>query len=189
MTRSTDADLVARCRTGDEAAWELLIERYTPLILSIPRRYGMRAAHADDVFAEVCLALVKNLGKIRDPQSLPLWIIRTATRATWDVNKKAKTTPPEDLPPLTGAAPPDEFAAALEEEHLVREALAEISERCRRLLDLLYFAAPTPSYDDVALKMGMPRGSLGPTRRRCLDQMRARLEPHVSETRGSPPKG
>ncbi len=180
----TDAALVQRCRDGDEAAWEVLIERYAPLILSIPRRYGLRAALTDDVFADVCLALVKNLGKVRDPKSLPQWIIRTTTRATWDVAKKAKTKPPEDLPPLTGAVPPDEFVAALEEEHLVRQALAGISERCRRLLDLLYFAAPTPSYDDVAVAMGMPRGSLGPTRRRCLDRMRTLL---VSKTAGSPP--
>ena len=83
---------------------------------------------------------------------------------------------PDDLPPLTGAAPPDEMVAALEEEQRVREALEAVPERCRKLLTLLYFTAPVPDYDEVARRMKMPRGSLGPTRARCLDKMRAHLE-------------
>ena len=187
-----DTDLLAACRDGDEAAWNALVERYAPLILSIPRRYGLRAAEADDVFAEVCLALVRSLASLRDPKALPQWLIRTATRATWESSRKSKRKPPEDLPPLTGAAPPDEFITLLEEEQMVRDALAAIGERCRKLLELLYFVAPTPSYDQVADEMDMPRGSLGPTRRRCMDRMRQRLEPSlggdVSRRRPRPPR-
>ena len=104
--------------------------------------------------------------------------------------RKHGAKPPADLPPLTGAAPPEELAAHLEEEQLVRDALAAISERCRRLLELLYFTTPTPSYDQVAKRMGMPRGSLGPTRQRCLDRMREHLSPglggDVSKRRSAP---
>jgi RNA polymerase sigma factor (sigma-70 family) len=177
MAVPTDPDLVARCLDGDEAAWELLIDRYGALILSIPRRYGLRAAQADDVFADVCLALVRSLAKLRDPQTLAKWLIMTTTRATWEAVRKAKIVPPDDLPPLTGAAPPDEVAEALEAEQLVREALAAVSGRCRQLLELLYFSSPARSYDEIADEMDMPRGSLGPTRRRCLDKMRTHLEP------------
>lgn len=179
MSERSDADLLAACRAGEERAWDRLIERYAPLILSIPSRYGLRRAECDDVFADVCLALVRGLGTLRDPEALPKWLIRTATRATWEFCRRHRRPPPAaaDLPPLTGAAPPDEFAEAVEEEHLVRRALAALGERCRKLLQLLYFHRTTLSYDVIARRMGMPRGSLGPTRRRCLDRMRAELGP------------
>jgi len=193
MAQLDDAVLLSACEKGDESAWRTLVERYAPLILSIPRRYGLKAAQADDVFGETCLALVRSLKSIRDPKSLPQWLIRTTTRATWEAARKAGKTPPADLPPLTGAAPPDEVVALFEEEQLVREALGEISGRCRKLLELLYFTVPEPSYDRIAELMEMPRGSLGPTRRRCLDRLRALLEPRlvgdVSSAAERPPRG
>ncbi|MHC4339058.1 MAG: RNA polymerase sigma factor [Planctomycetota bacterium] len=192
MKELTDTTLLARCRSGDEGAWRALVERYSALILSIPRRYGLKAAQADDVLGEVCLSLVRALHRIRDPQALPKWLIRTTTRATWEASRKSKLRSTEDLPPLTGAAPPEEFIGLLEEEQLVREALTKISERCRRLLELLYFKAPTPSYDEVASAMGMPRGSIGPTRSRCFQGMRKHLAPrlggYVSKPSREPPR-
>jgi RNA polymerase sigma factor (sigma-70 family) len=192
LNEPTDGDLLARCRGGDEEAWRLLVERYAPLILSIPRRYGLRAAQADDVFADVCLALVRALSGLRDPKALPQWLIRTTSRATWEVARKAKVKPPDDLPPLTGAAPPEEVMSQWEEEQLVRDALAALPERCRKLLTLLYFDSPGSSYDEVAAMMGMPRGSLGPTRSRCLEKLRQYLEPKldwdVSGGTGRPPR-
>lgn len=188
MSEVSDRDLLARCRSGDEEAWRLLVERYAPLILSIPRRYGLRAAQADDVFADVCLALVRALPNLRDPAALPQWLIRTTSRATWEAARKARVRPPDDLPPLTGAAPPEELMSRLEEEQLVRDALSALPDRCRKLLTLLYFRAPTPSYDEVAKEMGMPRGSLGPTRSRCLERLRRQLEPHVSTGGEDPPR-
>lgn len=170
-----DAELLRRCREGDEDAWRALVERYAPLVLSVPRRYGLKSAACDDVFGEVCVSLVRALGSIRDPKALPQWLIRTATRATWDAARRARTPSPENLPELTGAAPPDAFVAQLEEEERVRAALRAIAERCRRLLELLYFAVPEPSYEEVARRMEMPRGSIGPTRQRCLEKLRAEL--------------
>ena len=178
-TTRPDAQLVQACRAGDEDAWSELVQRYAPLILSVPRRYGLKAAQSEDVFAEVCLALVKSLPSLRDPAALPAWLIRTASRATWETARKAKLTTNPELPPLTGSAPPVDFVEALEEEHLVRQSLAHLSERCRKLLTQLYFTEPAPDYDALAVTMGMPRGSLGPTRRRCLDRMRKWLEPRL----------
>ncbi|MHC4954230.1 MAG: RNA polymerase sigma factor, partial [Planctomycetota bacterium] len=63
----------------------------------------------------------------------------------------------------------------VEEEELVRRALAAVSERCRELISLLYFEPAALSYDEIAERLGVPRGSLGPTRRRCLDRMRTAL--------------
>ncbi|HEX5137881.1 MAG TPA: sigma-70 family RNA polymerase sigma factor [Planctomycetota bacterium] len=177
MPHTSDTDLLARCRADDQDAWRTLVERYAALVLSIPRRYGLRPERAEDVFGEVCVALVKALPSIRDGQALPQWLIRTATRATWEAARKDRLAiTPDDLPPLTGASPPDEMVEAFEEEQRVRTALGRIAERCRKLLHLLYFTAPTPSYDDVARAMKMPRGSLGPTRARCLEKLRAELD-------------
>lgn len=179
MADRNDAELLAACRSGEEVAWDELIARYAGLILSIPSRYGLRAAERDDVFAEVCLILVRSLATIRDPESLPKWLIRTTTRATWEFTRKQRREPAVDLPELTGAAPPEEFLEAVEEEHLVRQALHRLGERCRKLIGLLYFESATLSYDEISKRMRMPRGSLGPTRRRCLDQMRGDLEPRL----------
>lgn len=177
MAHPSDADLLARCRADEQDAWKTLVERYAALVLSVPRRYGLRPERAEDVFGDVCVALVKALPSIRDGQALPQWLIRTATRATWEAARKDRVAmTPDDLPPLTGAAPPDEMVSALEEEQRVRTALARIAERCRKLLTLLYFTVPTPAYDAVARTMKMPRGSLGPTRARCLGKLREHLE-------------
>ena len=181
MATPDDDELLKECRGGDEQAWSLLVDRYSALILSVPFRYGFDRAAAEDVFSDVCLALVRALHTIRDPKSLPQWIIKTASRATWEAARKARKAVPDDLPPLTGAAPPPDFVEQLEEEQRVRAALARLGERCQRLLRLLYFASPDMSYDDVAKKMKMPRGSLGPTRRRCLDELKRGLEGHVSK--------
>jgi RNA polymerase sigma factor (sigma-70 family) len=174
-----DRRLVRACLDGDEEAWKRLVDRYGALILSIPRRYGLDASACDDVFAEVCLTLVRSLGALRDAQALPRWLIRTTTRATWNVAKSVRRRPPKDLPPLTGAAPPDDFVETVEDEQIVREALAAAPERCRKLLTLLYFESPPPSYDEIARRLEVPRGSLGPTRSRCLEGLRKKVTPRL----------
>lgn len=179
MSEPSDIGLVAACRDGDEQAWAELIRRYSALIASVPRKYGLSEDLVEEVFAEVCLTLVRSLGGVRDAQALPLWVIRTTTRTTWDVTRKHRRAVSADLPELTGAAPPDDFVAALEEEEQVRRALTKISEKCRRLLQLLYFEPVELSYDEVAKRLRVPRGSLGPTRRRCLDRMRNELPSHL----------
>ena len=173
----TDAALLERCCRGDEQAWRTLVERYGALILSIPRRYGVHGALADDVFSEVCFTMVRALRTIRSPDKLPHWIIRTATRATWSVARRARTTPLAMPPSRNGSPDPADAAAVLEQEQLVRAALAQVPGHCRRLLELLYFATPSRTYDEIARQMKTPRGSLGPTRRRCLEKMRLHLEP------------
>ena len=179
MSQPSDLQLVKACRAGEEAAWAQLIERYGALIASVPRRYGLPEDLVEEVFSEVCVVLVRSLASVRDAQALPRWIVRTTTRATWEITRKSRRKLPDDLPELTGAAPPDEFVETLEDEQAVRRALERISEKCRRLLRLLYFDAAEPSYDEIASRLRVPRGSLGPTRRRCLDRMRRLLPVHL----------
>ncbi|MHC4939277.1 MAG: RNA polymerase sigma factor [Planctomycetota bacterium] len=190
MSDRTDLELVAACREGDEEAWAELIGNYSALIASVPRRYGLAEHLVEEVFAEVCAILFRSLGGIRDAQALPSWVVRTTTRTTWEIARKAKRAWSPELPELTGAAPPDEVVSAFEEEQIVRRALRAISEKCQRLLRLLYFEPASLSYDEVARRLGVPRGSLGPTRRRCLDRLRSKLPSHlggdVSGKGGSP---
>jgi len=179
MAQPSDHELVRACREGDESAWSALVERYAALILSVPRRYGLPAAEVEDVFSEVCVVLVRSLDALRDVQALPRWLVRVTTRATWEVSRRTRRAQGSELPELTGGAAPDSVVEAFEEEHLVRGALATISEKCRRLLGLLYFEHESLSYDEIADRMGMPRGSLGPTRQRCLERMRRSLPAHL----------
>lgn len=176
---TTDKQLIASCIAGDEASWSELIERYANLILSIPRRYGFAAAQADDVFADVCLTLVRSLPNLKDARALPAWLIRTTTRATWEASRKAARRKTSELPELEGGIAPDSLVEAFEDEQMVRRALDHVSERCRELITWLYFTDPAPNYDEIAKRMGKARGSLGPTRRRCLDGMRKWLEPRM----------
>jgi len=175
----TDKQLIASCIAGDEAAWSELIERYSSLILSIPRRYGFAAAQADDVFADVCLTLVRSLRNLKDARAFPAWLIRTTTRATWEASRKAARRKTSELPDIEGGIAPEALVEGLEDEQMVRSALEHVSERCRELITWLYFTEPAPNYDEIAKRMGKPRGSLGPTRRRCLDGMRKWLEPRL----------
>ncbi len=182
----SDADLLAACRTGDERAWRTLVERYGGLALSVAHRCGLRGPHADDVFSDVFTALVSSLRTIRDPERLPGWIVRTATRCAWHARRRRGH---ELVVEHEAAVPePADLVAQLEAERLVREALGRLPERCRKLLQALYFEPHTPSYDELARTTGTPRGSLGPTRSRCLEKLRTHVEP-LAELLGSRPEG
>jgi len=189
LKERSDDELVRACRAGDEAAWAALVERYSALILSVPRRYGFSAAEADDVFSEVCLILVRSLDALRDVQALPRWLVRVTSRAAWEVSRRGRRDQMSELPELTGGAAPDAVATVFEEEELVRRALAGISRKCQHLLGLLYFEPESLSYDEIAQRLGIPRGSLGPTRKRCLERMRKLLPDRLGGDVSNGPDG
>ena len=81
----TDADLVAACLRGEQAAWDALVDRYAALIYSIALKYGLPEVDAADVFQSVCVTLLEKLGSIRDPRGLAAWIITTTSRLCWSV--------------------------------------------------------------------------------------------------------
>jgi len=170
-------DLVGRARNGDKRAWDVLVERYAPLIWSICRRYELRGADAEDVGQSVWLYLVDHLDRVRDPAALPGWLATTARRECVRVLRAAGG--PHDSGPVPNAentsddkaATADEELLAAERHEALREALMGLPPCCQGLIALLIEDPPLP-YVEISARLGMPVGSIGPNRRRCLDKLR-----------------
>lgn len=184
MERS-DTELLTACRHGDEGAWEALVHRYQRLLYAIPRRAGLDEDAAAEVFQDVFATLLEKLDSIEQPERLQAWLVTTAKRKTWRVigaeRRFAKvddeTEVDEELNKLPDNAPlADETLVQLEEQHRIRRALKSLDDRCRNLLTRLFYTDEMPSYADVAGELGMPEGSIGPTRARCLRKLLQQLE-------------
>ena len=169
-------DLVIRAKSGDKQAWEMLVERYAPLIWSICCRYRL-GADADDIGQSVWLRLVGQLDKIRDPAALPGWLATTTRRECLRM-LGAAGRPLADGSVVDAGAIPDEQARTAEEELLVAERHAALREAFRDLppgeqqLILMLIEDPPVPYTEISSRLGIPIGSIGPTRRRCLNKLR-----------------
>jgi RNA polymerase sigma factor (sigma-70 family) len=170
-------DLVTRARGGDKQAWDALVERYTPLIWSICRRHRLNDADADDVGQSVWLALVDQLDRVRDPAALPGWLATTVRRECLRV-LRATRGPLAAGPGLDAEILPDERAETAEQELLAAERHAALREAFRtlppggqQLIAMLIQDPPVP-YAEISVRLGIPVGSIGPNRSRCLDKLR-----------------
>jgi RNA polymerase sigma factor (sigma-70 family) len=170
-------DLVIRARNGDQQAWDAIVERYAPLVWSICRRYRLAGADADDAGQAVWLHLVDHIGQIRDPAALPGWLATTTGRECGRIVRTTRRTCPpghvldaEDAPDEQATWAGDELLLA-ERHAALREALADLPPPCQQLIALLAEDPPLP-YAEISARLGIPVGSIGPTRRRCLDKLR-----------------
>ena len=180
-----DAALVARCLRGDASAWNALVQRYQRLVYTIVRRIGLDEHGAADVFQTVFSRLIQHLPRIADPQRLQAWIVTTAKREALLQRKLGQRTVSTtraddsmddggdwDLPDESPIA--EEALADLQQANQVRNALDRLDVRCRELLMLLFREDDDRvAYDEVARRMGISVGSIGPTRARCLDKLKA----------------
>lgn len=166
-------DLVRRAADGDRTAWDLIVERYSPLVWAICRRFRLSDVDAEDVCAGVWLRLVERLGTIREPAALPGWLATTTRNECLQTVRARKRQVPVDSTEFRDeeGPPSDEWLLASERYIALREALAGLPERCRRLLSLLFGEPPTP-YTTIATTVGMPVGAIGPNRARCLEALR-----------------
>jgi RNA polymerase sigma factor (sigma-70 family) len=170
-------DLVDRARNGDKRAWDALVGRYAPLIWSICRRYELRGADAEDVGQSVWLHLVDHLDRVRDPAALPGWLATTARRECIRVLRAAEAAygagavPNAENTSDEKAATADEELLAAERHAALREALMSLPPCFQGLIALLTEDPPL-SYAEISARLGIPVGSIGPTRRRCLDKLR-----------------
>ena len=183
LPRLDDVQLIAACRSGDAGAWEQLVRRYQRLVYTIPRRARLGDDEAADVFQCVFEKLHRNIDRLSRPERLQAWLVTTARRETLDLLRLRRDTAwvnSDDVPALTEAIDPDPLPDALletlQENHRLRQALAGMADPCRSLLTLLYGDEEPVSYAQIAARMAMPEGSIGPTRARCLAKLRALLE-------------
>jgi RNA polymerase sigma factor (sigma-70 family) len=183
-----DEELVVACRTGDENAWDVLVERYERLVYTVPARYGLTPSEIDDVFQSVWLSLLKNLDKLREPDRISAWLVTTARRECWERRRGAdyERTVTTDLDTLLldregNELPPEEVVATYGQYQTLEQGMENLGDRCRRLLQLLYYDTSVPSYADVAEILDMPIGSIGPMRARCLKKLRGILNNIASD--------
>jgi RNA polymerase sigma factor (sigma-70 family) len=176
--RAYVALLVDRAREGQMDAAAELVTELSPMLWHVARAAGLGLADAEDVVQTVWLRLMSKLDTIRTPAALTSWLVITARHEAWHVRAAARRQQPADSEwlmsiPDTGLGA-EENVILREEHRQLHGALRGLSERCQELLRIVAFV-PRPDYDSVAAKLGMPRGSVGPTRSRCLDKLRSAL--------------
>jgi len=171
-------DAFRRWRAGDESALDELVRMMSPVLWHVVRATGLDREAAEDVVQNTWLTLVRSGDSVRDAQAITRWLCTAARRESWRVSKAAsRTRPVEDevldarLPAQT--SPESEVVTGDEKAHLW-QALARLPERCQKLLRIVAWE-PRPDYSSVAEGLDMPIGSIGPTRRRCLDKLRVEL--------------
>lgn len=166
-----DSELIRRCIDGDERAWNALVDRYQRLVYSVALRCGLNSDDADDVFQIVFTTLFRRLSGLRDQARIGSWLITTTHRESWRFGKAGKSREELDEELVDTSAPPDDLVEQADRDERVRAALARLDERCRVLLTALFLEAEAPSYSDIAERVGMPVGSIGPTRTRCFKKL------------------
>jgi len=173
------AALFVAWRDGDARAMDDLVRLLTPLLWHVVRAYGLDRSLAEDVVQTTWLTLVRRHESIADPLAVSGWLTTTARREAWRVGKqhrRADATEAENLEPLLPVHDSaEEVAAADDESRRLWGAVAQLDERCQRLLRIVAFEE-RPDYARIAQDMSMPIGSIGPTRQRCLGKLRTLLQ-------------
>jgi RNA polymerase sigma factor (sigma-70 family) len=166
--------LVSRVGDGDQDAWNELIERYAPLVWSICARCLLSREDIDDAAQSVWLLLVENIGSLREPAALPGWLATTTRRECLRIlgaaHRREREGLEEQMPPGLADTTQQEIIAA-ERNTVLRAAFDELQRGCRELLSML-MTDPPRSYAEISATLGIPVGSIGPTRARCLAQLR-----------------
>lgn len=176
-----DERLVAECLQGNELAWSGLIEKYKNLIYSIPVKMGMYD-DAADIFQAVCLDLLSDLPNLREPRALPKWLMQACYRKCLQYRRKsekysAASEPPEELAvAVEPSSLPENMLCELEKEQMVRDAVAELTPRCERMIQMLFFETPPRPYEEIARELDLATGSIGFIRGRCLAKLKKQLE-------------
>lgn len=169
-------DLIDACRRGDTDAWDHILDRYERLVYAIASREGLSNEDAADVTQTTFEALLAQLDRIRDDRKISSWLMTVARRQAWKVRNDRNRHFADEATTLdsneTTNDPVDDHHTAL----WVYDGLSELDPRCRDLIAALYFDPGTPSYAEVASRLGRPVGSIGPTRARCLQRLKGILE-------------
>lgn len=170
--------LVSAARQGSEDALGELVTEFSPLLWHIARAAGLSTTDAEDVLQTVWMRLLAHLDDIRDSAALAGWLVITTRREGWrvrDAGRKELAADTELLDALPDPGPESEEQVIIEDQRrALWQAIGRLSKRCQELLRIIAFV-PRPDYAAVAAELGMPIGSIGPTRGRCLAKLRTLL--------------
>lgn len=175
---SRAAALFSAYRAGDDAKMGDLVALLTPILWHTARGQRLDRESAEDVVQTTWLALVRHADSITDPQAVLQWLIVSARREAWRVVKRTDRVEPREFEPDDVVTRPDDSpeATVVEQDGNGRlwDHITKLPERCQALLRVIAFA-DRPDYAAVAKALGMPVGSIGPTRGRCLAKLRVQL--------------
>ena len=179
MDAASDAELVARCRAGDEAAWAALVDRYARYVHAIVTRvYRLEQHDAEDVFQEVFARIFERLGTLRDADALRPWIAQTARNCAVDALRRSGRELPVDEVPEAA----DDGLAELDEALSMHAALERLSPECHEILDR--FFCRDESYRTIGAELELPAGTIASRIARCLSRLRDVLEPGAASLDG-----
>ena len=172
------ADLVGGAASGEQKSWDELVDRFAGLVWHVARSHRLSDADASDVAQTVWLRLVESLPRLREPAAVGGWLATTTRHECLRVLRLTGREVPDDSAAMVEIpsqdASPEAIVELAEDRHRVRVALDRLSDRCRTLLRALAYS-PDDSYVEVSAALGMPVGSIGPTRSRCLQHLRREL--------------
>ena len=172
VARETDAQLVARCRAGDEDAWRELVDRFSRYVYAIAvQGFRLGAADAEDVFQEVFARAYERLDGLRDDEAIRPWLAQLTRRLCIDSRRASSR---EHLSDEEAAEGLDETLTQLDEALVVHEALALLPDHCREILDR--FFARDESYRTIGDALDLPAGTIASRISRCLVKLRESLE-------------
>lgn len=177
-----DRELLEACRRGDALAWNRLLDSYERLVFSVALSYGLTPADAADITQLTFTIFLQNLDDLDDDSNLSAWLATVARRHTWRMLKKGRREQvhgPEDLAESMYMVPDDKGQRMMERWEVIdwlQQGMDKLDERCRTLLIALYFSVEKLSYAEIAERMGLAEGSIGPTRARCLERLKQLLE-------------
>jgi RNA polymerase sigma factor (sigma-70 family) len=170
-------------RPGDAVDVDNLVVQHSPMLWHVARATGLSKQDAEDVLQTVWARLITHLDTIREPAAVVAWLVITTRREAWRVAEAGRKTQPADDEWLHAIPDPtadsEEHVVLAEEYRALWAALHTLPPRCQELLRIVAFV-PRPDYDRVAAELGMNRGSVGPTRARCLKKLRDALQPEVA---------
>ena len=169
------AACLERAQAGDRSALDEVVRDLNPLLWRVARSQGLDTEEATDVVQTAWLELLRRLGDIRSPQALTAWLVTTTRRESWRVRERGRRVDhPEaevlEALPDKGIGPDDQVLLDERDRTLWRH-VEQLSPRCRQLLSVVAHVG-RPDYSMIAEALGMPHGSIGPTRGRCLAKLR-----------------
>lgn len=179
-------ELLLRAAAGEREAWDALVDRFDQMVWSVARSFRLDDAAASDVAQTVWLRLIENVDRIQDPERLPGWLATTCRREALRVIKRSERSVPSDFEYDIEDPSPSLESMMIEDEETreVVQAFAELGEECQQLLRLLT-VEPALSYEEIAEATGRPVGSLGPTRGRCVERLKAAISRIRRDSGGS----